>query len=90
MLTRVNIISDCQSDVWWCSMGLKACVLYKGCAPPTVTKGRSPRSYSDLMDPSADSDFIQQLVLVASLPKLLWVGLTSYHKVHCISGREEV
>ena len=42
------------------------------------------------MDPSADSDFIQQLVLVASLPKLLWVGLTSYHKLHCISGREEV
>ena len=27
MLTRMNIVSDCQSDVWWCSMGLKACVL---------------------------------------------------------------
>ena len=27
MLTLMNIISDHLSDLWWCSMGLKACVL---------------------------------------------------------------
>ena len=42
--------------------------------PPTVTKGRSPRSYSDLMDPSAHSDFIQQLVLVATLNSKATLG----------------
>ena len=27
MLTLMNIISDHLSDLWWCSMGLKACAL---------------------------------------------------------------